>query len=444
MRNKRIADNLLIILFIVFFISILLKLHFYNNFYLKMLDFVIEAALVGSIADWFAVTALFKKPLGFSWHTAVIPRNRIKVVDAIVNVVENELLSKKILEEKINRVPFTDNIIKFIEININNKVDFNEKLKKFGENIIKNINPNDIALFIEKNIKNKLKGCDLSLYFSKILKFTIENEYCNVLFKSIIEEFIVNIKGEKVKNEIGKIIDKIMEDNINKTKGFKKMFIELALGIARGTNSINVDDIASSIQKQIVELLHNLKDEHSLTYIEFINKVEILIGKLKEDEELINSIEKWKQNIITQVEIQKKLEDIIKYIYSVLKSESVEKNKFYVDTIISLIEWTKNELNNYWDYLKTDDEFKSNLDKCIKELIYDVVKSNYDIIGTIIKRVLNGMTDESLNSFIQLKVGNELNWIRINGCIIGAIFGVIVFLFINQIYLPLITKLFHL
>jgi len=138
------------------------------------------------------------------------------------------------------------------------------------------------------------------------------------------------------------------------------------------------------------------------------------------------------------------LEKIITSISYIFKSEPDEKIQSHVDNIQPLIAWVKDELHNYWNHLKTDNKFKNTVNECIKELIYNVVKSSYGVIGAIIKKVLNNMTDESLNNFIQLKVGNELNWIRINGCIIGAIFGFIVFLFINQVYLPLITKMFHL
>ena len=40
------------------------------------LYWAVQSALIGSVADWFAVTALFRKPLGFPYHTALIPRNK--------------------------------------------------------------------------------------------------------------------------------------------------------------------------------------------------------------------------------------------------------------------------------------------------------------------------------------------------------------------------------
>ena len=59
-----------------------------------MAAFTAEAALIGGIADWFAVTALFKKPLGISWHTEIVPRNREQIIEKVSQMVGQELLSQ--------------------------------------------------------------------------------------------------------------------------------------------------------------------------------------------------------------------------------------------------------------------------------------------------------------------------------------------------------------
>ena len=107
------------------------------------------------------------------------------------------------------------------------------------------------------------------------------------------------------------------------------------------------------------------------------------------------------------------MEKIITGISYVLKNEYDEKIESHVSDIMPLIEWVKDELYNYWNNVKSDGKFKDTVNGYIKELIYHMVKSSYGVIGIIIKKVLNNMTDESLNDFIQLKAGNELNWIRL-------------------------------
>src|SRR6516165_3999163 len=66
-----------------------------------------EAALVGGLADWFAVRALFVHPFGIPFpHTALIPRNRRRIVQQIGNLVQNEWLPKSLLQARINEFDF--------------------------------------------------------------------------------------------------------------------------------------------------------------------------------------------------------------------------------------------------------------------------------------------------------------------------------------------------
>ena len=60
------------------------------------------AAMIGGLADWFAVSALFRRPLGIPFRTAIIPRNREKIFQALVYMVENQILMKENIKSKLD------------------------------------------------------------------------------------------------------------------------------------------------------------------------------------------------------------------------------------------------------------------------------------------------------------------------------------------------------
>src|SRR5262249_36616401 len=61
-----------------------------------------EAGIVGGVADWFAVTALFRRPLGAPIpHTALIPRNRDRIADGIATYIDAEFLVPAMLVEQL-------------------------------------------------------------------------------------------------------------------------------------------------------------------------------------------------------------------------------------------------------------------------------------------------------------------------------------------------------
>ena len=64
-----------------------------GNFFLNLFNHGFIAATIGGMADWFAVTALFRKPLGIGFHTEILKRSRGKITDAIIEFVEKDLLT---------------------------------------------------------------------------------------------------------------------------------------------------------------------------------------------------------------------------------------------------------------------------------------------------------------------------------------------------------------
>lgn len=459
MENKKIADRLLFILLLAFIAIIFIKVYFYKGYLTEMMGFVIESALIGGIADWFAITALYEKPLGFPWHTAIIPKNRDKVIKSISDMVENELLSEKTLQGKIKELKIIDILIEYIDRSIKQRGYIFEFIQKYVIKFLDGINTDKLAAYIEDGLKDNLKQTDLSIYLSKILMFAVKSNECEKLFTNILEEIITKTKEENTRNEIYKMINELIRKNIDNKKGIQRFFMQVAVTLAEETDSVNTLDVAYSVQEQIIEMLLSLKDVNNPTHIEMINKIEQVIERLHTDEEVMLSVEKWKLDTIEKITIRNELNNVIKNSIMALKygikEESVQvedllnKNtdtedfQSYLNSILPVVDWIKKQINSYWENFKNDNRAKRAIEGFIKEILYKFIKSEHHLIGIMVSETLNKLTDDSLNDFIQKKAGNDLHWIRINGCVIGAIFGLLVFLFMNEIYLPIISRFVH-
>jgi uncharacterized membrane-anchored protein YjiN (DUF445 family) len=78
-----------------------------------------SAALVGGIADWFAIKSFFTKPLGISWpealfKTEMIPKNREEVISVIVDIVQDKVITKAALTQKIKEVGISNLLIDYV------------------------------------------------------------------------------------------------------------------------------------------------------------------------------------------------------------------------------------------------------------------------------------------------------------------------------------------
>lgn len=88
MNYRRKANIVLGSVFLIFIAAAWLRHLWPNHQGIYFFFFVSEASLVGGLADWFAVTALFRKPLGWPYHTALIPRNRDKLIMGVSKMVQ--------------------------------------------------------------------------------------------------------------------------------------------------------------------------------------------------------------------------------------------------------------------------------------------------------------------------------------------------------------------
>ena len=86
-----------------------------GQFFLGLLNHGFIAATIGGLADWFAVTALFRKPLGISYRTEILKRNRGRITDAIIDFVSRDLLNKENIMDTIREENTAQLLIEYFE-----------------------------------------------------------------------------------------------------------------------------------------------------------------------------------------------------------------------------------------------------------------------------------------------------------------------------------------
>ena len=114
MKSWNKADRVLFLAFLVFLLALFVHLQLPHSVFAEGFLFCAEAALVGGIADWFAVTALFRKPLGFPYHTAILPRRRQSFIKASVTMVQKEFFSRRKVFRHLERLHLMPMLMKWL------------------------------------------------------------------------------------------------------------------------------------------------------------------------------------------------------------------------------------------------------------------------------------------------------------------------------------------
>lgn len=428
MGNRNKANIILAIVFILFLISLVLKFFFKTGFIVNMFCFISEAALVGGIADWFAVTALFKKPLGFPWHTAIIPKNREKIIDSVSNLVKNELLSTESIIEKINYIKPAEHIINSLDDKTINKI-ADSLIENLSMNLSKN--KDKVSENIEGFIKENLKNVDLNMLINNNVQKALQEQKHKEWLISIIKSTSQLVEKDFVREKIlNMLIDfkNAQENTQNKLGGF---LVKTLFSISQNSDYNDMYSLSKLLQNELVKMLDEISVSQNPLFEEMLSKFEHMFECFEKEKSMHSSIELWKTGLIDHLELKDPIKDIIT---SMIESDNKKA---------AVIEWMSDQLKKYLESLKHDSQLINQIDDMLKSVICRVVQSEHYIIEDIVREAFSSFTNERLNKFVDDKVGEDLQWIRINGSVVGAILGFTVFLFLNLIYDPFVVPAIH-
>ena len=435
---------------VIFIVTAIFKYYLGELFILRLLFYVTEAALVAGIADWFAVTALFRKPLGFPWHTAIIPNNREKVINSVAGMIEHDLLSVASIKSRLEKTHLINSLIDWVEIH--GSPYFINILAKFGQQILDRIDPSLVAQYIESILKYNADKVNVTPLIKRFAVWAVENGEDDKWLSVLLDEMIIIAQRPETKERIRDILEEIKEE---KTKGLLRRTFKK---IAEITNAVNLDDAATALHIELVEVLKDLKKPEHLLRLRLKMMFSDITVKLATEPSWSKAIEAWKKGIIERLKLSELLEilinsaiktenhpswesgrEFLNIVVGVVGHDRVSKNAEMSAEVSIFVDWLTNQINVYWEYFKQDRNMKDQVEIYIKEMLYKLIESEHKLIGSIVKETLGALTKEDLNRFIEDKAGNDLQWIRVNGSIVGALVGLMIFLFVNLFYDPVVV-----
>lgn len=424
-RNK--ANILLAAVFILFAAATVLKYLFRDSFAAGLLAFTAEAALVGGIADWFAVTALFKKPLGFSWHTAIIPNNRDQIVAKVSELINNELLSMETVSSKLDSLSLTDAIIDSLLGSVD-KALLESRFQDIIGNKAGELGSAKIAATIDNFIKEGLKKEGISNEIRSLLIKAFEEGRHKTWLSKLVAKAIEIAKKDSTRERIYKLLKEQERYNEANT-GAGSFFVKMLLNMSRHSKHSNLFSIAELLQRELVEVLEELSSPSHPVFVKLTENASSLLHRLDEDQTLLDLLQTWKNGMLERLGL---LEALQQLLASAVDSDIRRQEAAH---------WLAVNIDSYRIRLKNDESIKKSTEEMLKSMLQKVIINEHHLIGEIAKETLDAFSNEKLIQFINDKVGDDLQWIRINGSIVGALTGIILYLFTHLLYNPYLLPL---
>lgn len=380
--------------------------------------YVLEAALVGGIADYFAVEALFRKPFGISYHTALIPHYRDKLTTGCADMVTSEFLTKRKLLNERNNYNFVDNALEYLDKNDNRNC-LKGMLLNWAENYLINIDTMALAIDLETYIKRELLGIDvyskLDEYLAKYLK--IENN--NIIYDYLIDKCDEYAHSPSVYNYIRKKIDeKIAEE--------ERTFLgKMKIVMARATGILKEDELADKLYNEALVTVEGLRNNDYLRSW-FIERVRKALEEFHASPTWRASILRLQTDLINNVELKFVLERLLQdTIKAAIRQEGTDVDIVHPTILAQII---NNALDSLETELRSSSQLRENLESYLKHLSGLALLTAQELLSPVIKKIMSKLTNTDLNKLIQSKVDEDLTFIRLNGSIVGGFIGMIIFL----------------
>lgn len=396
-KMKLLATMLFVLMVLIFIISGILEKTIPLFSFVKAFS---EAAMVGALADWFAVVALFKHPFGIPIpHTAIIPKSKNNIGKSLAAFIETHFLNEHAVKEKI-RSSYPSKAAAEWLINIENRKKIIEYIRSFIPEIFGILKNEEIKEFLIKNLKDNLKNLKLSGLLKTILESLTKNDQHEKWIKIVLAE---------LRKIINKNKDTIREKVKEQTPWWTFGMIDEKI----------YNKIISGISDFIEDFEHNGDNKFRK---DLNHKLTKLINDLSDDKKLIAKVEDFKDDLIDNELLSDNLALFIDNLSNKLTEDINSKDS----EILKLID---NAILNFAAGLKDNETLQNKIDLQIEDIAVKLISRNADKISSIITERIDKWDAKEMSQLLEVQIGRDLQFIRINGTIVGGIVGVGIYVF---------------
>ena len=424
-RTWNKADAALISSALFFLLSLYLHLHVPSAIWTDGLLMVSEAALVGGVADWFAVTALFRRPLGFPYHTAILPRRRDSFIHAIVVMVQKEFFSRRKIFRHIEKIHLFPMLQEFLHKEATETRMTGTVLHFIRASFLRKKNKKVIAYLAER-LKGILLREDPSELMNRFDALFRTNEWDRKALVRISHLLAQEVSTEETQQSIRDALAELEREKIG--DGFLSRLLEV-------TNTVNLDEGAELIQRHTCHVLNELGREHSPLQENAIALLHDCIGDLRQDAELLRLAHELQERLACELPIEETLGRLFQGLRKHFQMDLQREVDPIAEHMPAFYTHLQSILHVEYQHMLFRIEERSELQKIITKVLYDLLARSalhaQTLVGVIVRNVLSRLTDEELNHLIYDKVEEDLLWIRVNGSLVGGCIGLLLFICMN-------------
>ena len=392
-RMKRIATGLFVFVTAVFIATRLLETRYPWLGWVRAMS---EAAMVGALADWFAVTALFRHPMGIPIpHTAIVPNRKDRIGASLGGFVQNNFLSRDLIRAKLQQIGISRRIAEWLREPENaRKISMHASKALAGT--VQVLRDDDVQDLLDRSVIARIRATRVAPVVGNALSLiTASNRHQELLDEAL-----------KLLDRVVDQNDEIIRDRIRK---------ESPWWLPESVDNKIHDKIVTAIEN----LLHAVTtDPNHPLRARFDAAVDRFVERLKTSPEVIAKGEELKEELLAHPSVRQ----FSAAVWTDTKDAIVKYSETPVDGEVRPID---RGIVSLGATMLEDPDLLAKVDGWILDATLYVVEQYRTEVGQFIADTVRGWDPEDTSRKIELAVGRDLQFIRINGTIMGALVGLV-------------------
>ncbi|MGC0983967.1 DUF445 domain-containing protein [Pantoea agglomerans] len=418
-RTKRLALLLLLLAAITFIVTLFLP----PGFWVSGVKAIAEAAMVGALADWFAVVALFRRvPVPFiSRHTAIIPRNKDRIGENLGRFVQEKFLDTDSLLNLIRRHDPSNLLAQWLNAP-GNADRIGRHLLQVMRGFLDLTDDARIQTFMRRAVHRAIDKVDLSQTSALLLESLTKNNRHQALLDAAIEQLLKLLHKPRTREFIAmQLVRWLKREHPIKAKMLPTEWLgeHSAELVANAVDSL-LDDVA-------------LDQGHELR-LGFNRAVDKLIVKLQNDPEMAERAEEIKGWLKEDASFNRYIGELWNDMRNWLKADLSSDDSRVQEKVRGAALWLG-------ETLAADPALRDSMNQHLEQAARSVAPEFAGFLTRHISDTVKSWDARDMSQQIELNIGKDLQFIRINGTLVGGTIGLILYL-LSQLpqLLPLLSR----
>jgi uncharacterized membrane-anchored protein YjiN (DUF445 family) len=379
---------------------------------------IAEAAMVGALADWFAVAALFRRvPIPVvSAHTAIIPKNKHKIADNLSVFVQDKFLDVQSLVGLIQKHDPAQSITAWLTQPAN-AARLGDYVVKLASGILDVTDDVRIQVFIKDALRDVLAKVDLSQSIGSILDTLTRDGRHQELLDAGIEQVVALLQQEPAREFIaGRIVEWVKGEYPK----MEKILPSAWLG------EKGADAIAGAVNRMLEQISQNPTHELRQKFDEAAHR---LIVKLKSDPAFLRKGEELKHYLVEGDALGAYVKDMWGELRGWLKRDLQSPDSALHARVTAMGQWVGRELAR-------DPALRQSLNDHLEDAARAMAPEFARFLTRHIADTVRNWDAQEMSRQIELNIGKDLQYIRINGTLVGGFIGLL--LYVSSLLLELV------